>query len=90
LAVAREHKVDEALLDEMKELTGCVAIFDSGKAGPTVALRFDIDCVGVNEATETQHRPHAENFASCHAGEMHACGHDGHISIGLGVAHWLV
>lgn len=90
LAVAREHKVDEALLDEMKELTGCVAIFDSGKAGPTVALRFDIDCVGVNEATETKHRPHAENFASCHAGEMHACGHDGHISIGLGVAHWLV
>ncbi|TPW97888.1 amidohydrolase, partial [Proteus mirabilis] len=40
LAVARKHHVDEALLDEMQELTGCVAIFDSGKPGPTVALRF--------------------------------------------------
>ena len=50
LAVARKHHVDEALLDEMQELTGCVAIFDnSGKPGPTVALRFDIDCVGVTE-----------------------------------------
>lgn len=57
LAVARKHKVDENLLAEMQELTGCVAIFDSGKAGPTIALRFDIDCVGVTESTDETHRP---------------------------------
>lgn len=90
LAVARKHKVDENLLAEMQELTGCVAIFDSGKAGPTIALRFDIDCVGVTESTDETHRPKNDSFSSCHPGEMHACGHDGHIAIGLAVAHWLV
>lgn len=90
LAVARKHQVDENLLVEMQELTGCVAIFDSGKAGPTIALRFDIDCVGVTESTDETHRPKNDNFSSCHPGEMHACGHDGHIAIGLAVAHWLV
>ncbi|KIE98111.1 peptidase M20 [Actinobacillus pleuropneumoniae] len=34
-------------LDRMDGYTGCVAVFDSGKAGKTVALRFDIDCVNV-------------------------------------------
>lgn len=90
LAVARKHKVDENLLAEMQELTGCVAIFDSGKAGPTIALRFDIDCVGVTESTDETHRPKNDSFSSSHPGEMHACGHDGHIAIGLAVAHWLV
>ncbi|BBG60748.1 amidohydrolase [Providencia rustigianii] len=90
LGVARKHNVSEALLAEMQELTGCVAIFDSGKPGPTVALRFDIDCVGVTESSQENHRPKMDNFSSCHPGEMHACGHDGHISIGLAVAHWLV
>ncbi len=89
LSVAREHKVDESLLKEMQELTGCVAVFDSGKPGPVVALRFDIDCVGVTETTDADHIPQQSNFSSCHPGEMHACGHDGHIAIGLGVAHWL-
>ena len=90
LEVAKKHGVSDELLQEMQELTGCVAIFDSGKAGPTVALRFDIDCVGVTESDADGHRPKIENFSSCHPGEMHACGHDGHISIGLAVAHWLV
>ena len=89
LSVAREHQVDENLLKEMQELTGCVAVFDSGKPGPVVALRFDIDCVGVTETTDADHIPQQGNFSSCHPGEMHACGHDGHIAIGLGVAHWL-
>ena len=47
LALARERGADEALLAEMDGLTGCMAVFDSGKPGPTVALRFDIDCVAV-------------------------------------------
>ncbi|MCD1126764.1 amidohydrolase [Jinshanibacter sp. LJY008] len=90
LELARERGVDEALLAEMDELTGCMATFDSGKPGPTVALRFDIDCVNVQECAVGEHVPNKEGFSSKSAGLMHACGHDGHMSIGLGIAKWLV
>ncbi|GKX54507.1 p-aminobenzoyl-glutamate hydrolase subunit A [Leminorella grimontii] len=90
LALAKERGVDEALLAEMEELTGCMAVYDSGKPGPTVALRFDIDCVNVQECATAEHVPNKDGFASKSAGLMHACGHDGHMSIGLGIAKWLV
>ncbi|MEG9529889.1 M20 family metallo-hydrolase [Mannheimia indoligenes] len=77
-------------LDKMDGYTGCVAVFDSGKPGKTVALRFDIDCVDVSETKSPEHRANQLGFASVNEGEMHACGHDGHITIGLGVAHWLM
>ncbi|MDH2926684.1 M20 family metallo-hydrolase [Lonepinella koalarum] len=76
-------------LDKMDGYTGCVAIFDSGKAGKTVALRFDIDCVNVGETKAENHIPNQLGFASINDGFMHACGHDGHITIGLGTALWL-
>ena len=90
LAAARERGVSEALLQRMDGLTGCVAVFDSGRPGPTIALRFDIDCVNVNETTAADHIPNQEGFASTNPGYMHACGHDGHMSIGLGVAQWIM
>ncbi|GKX59743.1 amidohydrolase [Leminorella grimontii] len=90
LARAKANGVDDALLAEMDGLTGCVAIFDSGKPGPTVALRFDIDCVYVQETAGDEHIPNRDGFASKNPGMMHACGHDGHASIGLGIAKWLV
>ncbi|MEG9487673.1 M20 family metallo-hydrolase [Mannheimia indoligenes] len=77
-------------LDKMDGYTGCVAVFDSGKPGKTIALRFDIDCVDVSETKSPKHRANQLGFASVNEGEMHACGHDGHITIGLGVAHWLM
>lgn len=77
-------------LEKMNGYTGCVAVFDSGKPGKTVALRFDIDCVDVSETKSPKHRANQLGFASVNEGEMHACGHDGHITIGLGVAHWLM
>lgn len=77
-------------LEKMDGYTGCVAVFDSGKPGKTVALRFDIDCVDVSETKSPEHRANLLEFASVNEGEMHACGHDGHITIGLGVAHWLM
>lgn len=58
--------------------------------GPTVAMRFDIDALGVFESNEPDHRPTAEGFASINYGSMHACGHDGHATIGLGVAKTLM
>ena len=76
-------------LDKMEGYTGCVAILDSGKPGKNLALRFDIDCVNVTETTDPQHLPNQLDFRSLNDGFMHACGHDAHITIGLGTALWL-
>lgn len=76
-------------LDKMEGYTGCVAILDSGKPGKNLALRFDIDCVNVTETTDPQHLPNQLDFRSVNDGFMHACGHDAHITIGLGTALWL-
>ena len=65
--------------------TGVIGILRCGE-GPTVAMRFDIDALGVNESMEQTHLPAREGFASINAGTMHACGHDGHAASGLGVA----
>ena len=65
--------------------TGVIGILRCGE-GPTVAMRFDIDALGVIEAMEDTHRPAKEGFASVNSGSMHACGHDGHGASGLGVA----
>ncbi len=89
LAAAKAQGVSDAMLKRMDGLTGCVAIFDSGQPGPTIALRFDIDCVNVQETTAKDHLPATEGFASTNPGYMHACGHDGHMTIGLAVAQWL-
>ncbi len=87
---ARKNGVSEELLAEMEELTGCVAVLDTGRPGPTLAIRFDIDCVPVNECTEDSHLPAKEGFISKNPGLMHACGHDAHMSMGLAVAHWVM
>ena len=70
-------------------MTGVIGILECGE-GPTVAMRFDIDALGVFEAEELEHRPRAEGFASVNHGFMHACGHDGHTATGLGVAKILM
>lgn len=88
LAYARKNGVSEALLAEMDGLTGCVGVMDTGRPGPTLAIRFDIDCVPVTESTDGDHKPATEGFCSTRPGLMHACGHDAHTSTGLAVAHW--
>ncbi|MFG0216885.1 amidohydrolase [Brevibacillus porteri] len=61
-----------------------------GKApGPTVAFRFDMDALPVLESTEQDHFPQANGFRSHYEGNMHACAHDGHTTIGLGLAEAL-
>lgn len=69
--------------------TGVLAILDTGRPGKTVAFRFDMDCNDVEEEKGTTHRPAAEGFASIHPRAMHACGHDGHVTIGLALAKLL-
>lgn len=66
-------------------MTGVIGILRCGE-GPTVAMRFDIDALPVNETTDDGHFPKEENFLSVNPGVMHACGHDGHAAIGMGVA----
>ncbi|MCP9885687.1 amidohydrolase [Synechococcus sp. ATX 2A4] len=61
--------------------TGVVAELGPA-AAPLVALRVDMDALPVEERTGLP-------FASCHQGLMHACGHDLHTAIGLGVARLL-
>lgn len=65
--------------------TGCIAIHDTGRPGPTVCLRVDIDALPIAES-EVNHKPADEGFSSESEGVMHACGHDGHIALGLGTA----
>lgn len=86
---AREEGVSETMLDRMEGYTGCIAEWDTGRPGPVTALRFDIDCVGVEETDAPEHKPNREGFASTHQGWMHACGHDGHAAMGLTIARWV-
>ena len=82
---AREAGTDEELLDRLAGgTTGLVAELRRGE-GPTVALRVDIDGLPIEESTAADHVPAAEGFRSEHDGSMHACGHDAHAAIGVGV-----
>jgi len=62
--------------------TGVIAIVDGARPGPVIMLRFDIDALPINEQTGAE-------YASQTPGIMHACGHDGHVAIGLTVARLL-
>jgi aminobenzoyl-glutamate utilization protein A len=64
--------------------TGALAVLKRGE-GPTVALRVDIDGLPITESEDADHAPAAGGFRSENEGYMHACGHDAHATIGLGV-----
>ena len=88
--LALEQGADPEFLPYTKGgMTGVIGILRCGE-GPTVAMRFDIDALGVVESDEPDHRPVAEGFASVNRGAMHACGHDGHATMGMGVAEVLM
>lgn len=69
--------------------TGVVGVYRSGRPGPTVGLRFDMDSNDAVESEDETHRPFKEGFSSVNRGAMHACGHDGHTAVGLAVAEVL-
>lgn len=62
--------------------TGVVAILEGDYDGPTVLVRADMDALPIVE-------DNAVDYASTARGKMHACGHDGHTAIALGVASML-
>ncbi|MEO9870670.1 amidohydrolase [Ekhidna sp.] len=96
----REFETGKKITEILKEIgyepqtgvakTGVVAILKGGKPGPVVGLRADIDGLPVKERVEL---PWASKQMAEYNGEMvpvmHACGHDTHISILLGVAKML-
>ncbi|RBI61060.1 amidohydrolase [halophilic archaeon] len=81
---AREAGAREDILERLDGgYTGAMAVLDRGE-GPTVALRVDIDGLLREESTDEDHVPAAEGFRS-ETDAMHACGHDAHATVGLGV-----
>lgn len=49
IELARAAGVSEALLERMGGYTGCVGVLDTGRPGPVTTLRFDIDCLAIEE-----------------------------------------
>ncbi|GHH99872.1 amidohydrolase [Neobacillus kokaensis] len=66
--------------------TGVVGVLNTGRPGPTIGLRFDMDALDIQESSDGSHRPLQEGFFSLNENMMHACGHDAHTAIGLGAA----
>jgi len=62
--------------------TGVIGILEGAHDGPTVLVRADMDALPIQEQNDFDYRSTVD-------GKMHACGHDGHTSIALGVAKLL-
>ncbi len=62
--------------------TGIVAVIPGQRPGPVLAIRADMDALPIQEENEVPYRSQLP-------GKMHACGHDGHTAILLGVAAYL-
>jgi amidohydrolase len=89
----QEHETSQYVLERLKEFgfdevevvagTGVVALVEGtapgAQDGPTLAYRADIDALPIEEVNNV-------DYASQNEGVMHACGHDVHTTIGLGVA----
>lgn len=81
--ITRElEKLDHLELKTGIAETGISAFLEGDPSGPVILLRFDMDALPIQEENE-------EEYASENKGVMHACGHDGHMAIGLSAARLL-
>lgn len=84
-----EHKTAAYIAEHLHHLglevhtgvagTGIKAVLRTGRPGPTILYRADMDALPIEEQTGL-------DWASTHPGMMHACGHDGHMAMALGAA----
>ncbi|MGN1413818.1 MAG: amidohydrolase [Anaerovoracaceae bacterium] len=87
---AVEQGADPAFVEQTRGIPGVIAELDTGKEGPVTAFRFDIDCLPYDEPKKEGYRPYDENYASCNPESVHACGHDAHTAMGLGIAEGIL
>src|SRR3954470_16511178 len=80
--VAQTLETFDGLEIERPTENSVLALLSTGRPGPTVALRADIDALPITEESGV-------DFASEKPGAMHACGHDGHTAMLLGAARTL-
>ncbi len=96
----REHKTAEVIANHLKSLglevktnvahTGVVGILKGNQDGKVIALRADIDALPVTERNDLPFKSKVKTeFLDTETGVMHACGHDAHTSILMGVAEVL-
>jgi len=93
----RETRTAKLVADQLKHLglevqtgiahTGVVGFLKGGRPGPTVAIRADMDALPVTEKTDVPFKSHATaTYRGETVGVMHACGHDSHTAMLLGMA----
>jgi len=96
----RETRTSKIIADRLRELgievktpvahTGVIGILRGGKPGRVVALRADMDALPVVEQVDVPFKSTVRTTFNGHdVGVMHACGHDAHVAILLGVAEVL-
>jgi amidohydrolase len=96
----RETRTSKLVADRLRELgievqtgvahTGVIGLLKGGKPGRVVALRADMDALPVVEQVEVPFKSTVRTTYNGHeVGVMHACGHDAHVAILLGVAEIL-
>ncbi|MDR9410904.1 MAG: amidohydrolase, partial [Balneolaceae bacterium] len=93
----REFETAEYIAEYLRELgleaetgvahTGVVALLEGGQPGPVIGLRADMDALPVTERTDVPFKSEATGmYQGKEVGVMHACGHDTHMAILMGVA----
>jgi amidohydrolase len=85
----QERRTQEVVLDRLRAWgledvrpiadTGATALVRGSRPGRTLLWRADMDALPVQERNDVE-------YASTVPGVMHACGHDGHVAIALGLA----
>ena len=97
----REQRTGEVIARELRRMGleprtgvaghGVVAVLKGGRPGPRIALRADMDALPVTERNDLPFASRATGeYRGQSVGVMHACGHDAHMAILLGVARALV
>src|SRR5687767_14590819 len=96
----REFRTAKLVADHLRSLgievtekvahTGVVGVLRGGRPGPVVLLRADMDALPVTERVNIPFASKAKgNYNGQEVGVMHACGHDTHVAILMGVAELL-